>query len=64
MTYSAWMTATARKEFLIEDGLRAVTEFERDHGPLSDAERNEATRWARDALGRSSRSGKRRGHSA
>jgi hypothetical protein len=35
---SAWITAAAREALLIEDGLRAVAEWEADHGTLTDGE--------------------------
>jgi hypothetical protein len=35
---SAWITAAAREALLIEDGLRAVAEWEADHGKLTDEE--------------------------
>jgi hypothetical protein len=64
MTYSAWLAATARKEFTIRAGLKAVAEFEREHGAFRPEEIAEAERWARDALKRSSRRGSRRPRSA
>ena len=64
MSYSAWLAATARKEFTIRAGLEAVTDFERDHGPFSSEEVAEADAWARQAIGRSSKSGTRRRRSA
>ena len=57
MTYSAWLAATARKEFTIRAGLEAVAEFERQHGRLSPEEVAEAEQWARGALERPSRNG-------
>jgi hypothetical protein len=35
---SAWITAAAREALLIEDGLRAVAEWEAEHGELTDDE--------------------------
>jgi hypothetical protein len=35
MTYSAWLAATARREFTLRAGLAAVTAFERDQGSFS-----------------------------
>lgn len=64
MTYSAWLAATARKEFVIRDGLAGVAEFEREHGRFTDAERAEAEAWADDAVRRSRRSGSRPRQSA
>jgi hypothetical protein len=60
MTYSAWLAATARKEFTIRAGLEAVAEFEREHGAFTPEEIAEAEKWAREALGRSRTSGSRR----
>ncbi|HEV3048240.1 MAG TPA: hypothetical protein VGY13_12875 [Solirubrobacteraceae bacterium] len=39
VSVSAWLTETARETLLIEDGLRAVAEFEREHGAFTKAER-------------------------
>ena len=64
MTYSAWLAATARKEFTIRAGLQAVGEFERDHGAFSPDEIAEAEQWVRESLQRSARSGTRRRRSA
>jgi len=64
VTYSAWLTATARKEFLIRRGLEGVAEFEREHGAFTEAELAEAAAWARDAQRRSQRSGSRPRRSA
>ena len=52
MSYSAWLANTARKEFTIQAGLAAVSEFERDHGPFSAAEIAEADQWAAQAIER------------
>ena len=38
VSVSAWMTNAARRALLIRDGLRAVAEWEGEHGTLSDAE--------------------------
>ena len=35
---SAWMTTAARRALLVQDGLRAVAEWEDEHGALTDAE--------------------------
>jgi len=40
VSVSAWMTAAARRALLVRDGLRAVAEWEQEHGPLTDAERD------------------------
>lgn len=58
-TYSAWLAAAARKEFLIRDGLAGVAEFEREHGAFTETEVAEAVAWADDAVRRSRRSGNR-----
>lgn len=52
VTYSAWLAATARKEFTIRAGLKAVAEFEREQGAFSPEEIAEAEQWAREALDR------------
>jgi hypothetical protein len=44
LSVSAWMTAAAREALLIEDGLRAVAEFEEESGAFTDAEREAARR--------------------
>jgi DNA-directed RNA polymerase subunit K/omega len=44
VSVSAWMTQAARRALLIRDGLRAVTEWENEHGPLTDAELDAARR--------------------
>jgi len=64
MTYSAWLAATARKEFVLRSGLDAVASFERSHGASSPDEIAEAEEWASDALDRGRRNGARRQHSA
>jgi hypothetical protein len=45
MTYSAWLAATARKELIIQTGLTAVAEFERDHGAFTADEQLETEKW-------------------
>jgi hypothetical protein len=64
MTYSAWLAATARKEFVIRSGLDAVAEFERGHGGFTPEEIAEAEEWTRSALNKSRRSGTRQRRSA
>jgi Arc/MetJ-type ribon-helix-helix transcriptional regulator len=64
MTYSAWLAATARKEFIIRAGLKAVAEFEREQGAFSPEEIAEAEQWAREALERSTDRGSRRRRTA
>ena len=38
VSVSAWMTSAARRALLVRDGLRAVAEWEHEHGELTDAE--------------------------
>jgi hypothetical protein len=38
VSVSAWMTGAARRALLARDGLAAVAEWEREHGPLTEAE--------------------------
>jgi hypothetical protein len=45
MSVSAWMTEAARERLMIEDGLRAVAEFEQENGAFTDAERAAARAW-------------------
>jgi len=56
-TYSGWLAAAARNEFLVQAGLDAVAEFEQAHGSFSAAEVAEAETWANDVTTRSPRSG-------
>lgn len=42
VSVSAWMTNAARRALLIKDGLAAVTEWEAEHGALSETELAEA----------------------
>jgi hypothetical protein len=53
MTYSAWLAATARKEFTLRAGLAAVADYEGEHGAFTPAELADADRWAATALGQS-----------
>ena len=64
MTYSGWLAVTARKEFIVQTGLNAVAEFEREHGAFTAKELADADRWTDDALKRSKRSGSRQRRSA
>jgi hypothetical protein len=50
LSVSAWMTGAARRALVVRDGLRAVAEWERDHGTLTDAEMEEARRRVADEL--------------
>jgi len=54
MTYSAWLAAIARKEFILRAGLAAVAAWESDHGPFTPAELADADAWADEATGRAS----------
>ena len=54
VTYSAWLAATARKEFTIRAGLAAVAQFEEEHGAFSPDELADADRWAAEAVERAS----------
>ena len=53
VSVSAWMTAAARRELRLRDGLAAVAEWEAEHGPLTDEELTAARR--RVSLGRDER---------
>ena len=64
LSYSGWLAATARKEFIIQTGLKAVALFEREHGAFTSEEQDEAERWADDAAKRAKRSGGRQRKSA
>ncbi len=44
VSVSAWMTEAARRALLVRDGLRAVAEWEQEHGPLTEAELEAARR--------------------
>jgi len=46
MSYSAWIAQTARKEFIIREGLEAVGQYEAEHGPFTPDEIAEADEWA------------------
>jgi hypothetical protein len=46
MTYSAWIAQTARKEFIIREGLDGVGQYEAEHGPFTPDEIAEADEWA------------------
>lgn len=56
MSYSAWLAATASKEFTIRAGLEAVADFESEQGAFSAEEIAEADQRALQALARSRRS--------
>lgn len=38
VSVSAWMTEAARRALVVTDGLRAVAEWEEEHGSFTDAE--------------------------
>jgi hypothetical protein len=44
VSVSAWMTNAARRALLVRDGLRAVEEWEAEHGALSGKEMADARR--------------------
>ncbi len=46
MSYSAWIAQTARKEFVVQAGLEAVSQYEAEHGPFTQDEIVEADEWA------------------
>ena len=46
MSVSAWMTAAARRELRLRDGLAAVAEWEAEHGALTEEELSAARRRA------------------
>jgi hypothetical protein len=50
VSVSAWMTAAARRALLVPDGLRAVAEWEEEHGELTEAELGDARRRVADQL--------------
>ena len=53
LSYSAWLAATARKEFTIRAGLAAIGQFEQDHGAFTAEEIADADAWAARAIERS-----------
>lgn len=53
VSVSAWMTAAARRELRLRDGLAAVAEWEAEHGPLTGEELTAAR--LRVSLGRDER---------
>ena len=55
-SFSAWITETASHRLRLEAGRRGVAAWERDHGPLTEAEVAEGLARARDLLGRPSKS--------
>ncbi len=64
LTYSAWLAATARKEFILRAGLAAVADYEREHGPFTSEELADAGPWADDVMIRAGRAAKAQQRSA
>jgi hypothetical protein len=56
-TCSAWLAATARKEFRIRAGLAASAAFEQEHGAFTPDELAEAQQWAAEAISKSIETG-------
>ena len=50
VSVSAWMTNAARRALVVRDGLRAVAEWEAEHGAFTDAELTAARRRVADDL--------------
>jgi hypothetical protein len=50
VSVSAWMTEAARRALLVRDGLRAVTEWEKEHGEFTEAELDVARRRVADEV--------------
>lgn len=50
LSVSAWMTNAARKALLVRDGLKAVAEWEAEHGALSEQELADARKRVADEL--------------
>ena len=46
MSYSAWVAQTARKEFIVQAGLDAVSQYEAEHSPFTPDEIADADAWA------------------
>lgn len=57
VSVSAWMTAAARHALLVRDGLRAVAEWEREHGQFTETELAAARRRVVDEVVASAPSG-------
>ncbi len=51
-TFSAWLADTAAQRLRLQAGLRAVAEWEHEHGPLTAEERAAGLDRARALLGR------------
>jgi hypothetical protein len=56
ISVSAWMTEAARRALLVRDGLRAVAEWEEEHGGFTEAELEAARRRVAEAVVASARS--------
>lgn len=50
LSVSAWMTNAARRALLVRDGLKAVAEWETEHGPLSETELADARKRVAEEL--------------
>lgn len=50
VSVSAWMTNAARRALVVRDGLRAVAEWEAEHGAFTDGELTAARRRVADDL--------------
>lgn len=59
-SFSGWLSETAARRLKLDAGRRAVEEWEREHGPIAEAERADARRRVDSLLGR----GRRRRKSA
>ncbi|MGH9104236.1 MAG: hypothetical protein ACRDZX_00040 [Acidimicrobiales bacterium] len=55
LSVSAWMTAAARRALVLRDGLAAVSEWETEHGPLTDSELRSARERIADEMRGASR---------
>ncbi len=51
-TFSAWLAQTAAHRLKLEAGRQAIAEWERENGPLTEAELAEGLARARSSLGR------------
>ncbi len=50
ISVSAWMTTAARRALMVRDGLRAVAEWEKEHGAFSENELEAARRRVAEEL--------------
>lgn len=60
LSVSAWMTKAARRALLVRDGLAAVSEWEAQHGELTDAELAAARQRVAAQVGATSARGRKR----